>query len=54
MLALHLYGIEFADELRELSVNEIVWDALEKKLWPQVRAGMKLADYVALKRGGRI
>ncbi|QHQ34819.1 HTH-like domain-containing protein [Algicella marina] len=49
MLAIHLFGIEFADRLDGLSINKISELALDRQLGPQIRAGMKLAKYVRLK-----
>ena len=47
LLAIHLFGIKFADELERLSANEIALKAKSFKSYgTEIRKGMRLAKHV--------
>ena len=50
VLSIHLFGIKYADEIRDMSLKDIVDRAgLPKSYKTEVRKGIKLAKYVEVK-----
>ena len=53
VLAIHLFGIEFADELAGHPVNEIAENATGHRSYgAEIRKGMRLAPHVSLSECG--
>ena len=50
VLSIHLFGIKYADEIRDMSLKDIVDRAgVPKSYRTEVRKGISLAKYVAVK-----
>jgi len=50
VLSIHIFGIEFASELQNQSINDICTDAnVPISYVTEIRKGMRLAQYVDLK-----
>ncbi len=50
VLSIHLFGIKYAEEIRDMSVKDIVARAeLNKSYRTEVSKGIKLAKYVTVK-----
>ncbi len=50
VLSIHLFGIKYADEIRDMSVNDIVAGAeLKYSYRTEIRNGINLAKYVEVK-----
>ena len=51
-LSIHLFGIKYADQIRNMSAKEIVVGAdLPESYKTEVRKGIKLAKYVEMRKG---
>ena len=50
VVAIHLFGIKYADEIRDLSLKDIVAGAELPKSYPtEIRKGINLAKYVEVR-----
>lgn len=51
VVSVHLFGIKYADEIRDMSVKDIVIGAeLYKSYQTEIRKGINLAKYVEVRR----
>ncbi len=51
VLSIHMFGIKYADQIRDMSIKDIVVGAGLPKSYPtEIRKGINLAKYVEVRR----